>query len=98
MSSYEVGKLFRDIFVDKEVRKEFAGSPETVLSRYDLTGSERDMISSRNYLALYESSIHPVLLFHFAQTVGVRDEFMKEVVPKLSGVRNDYYDYYSRLQ
>lgn len=95
MSLYEAGKLIHDIFVDESLRTEFRSDPNRVFSKYKLTNEEKEAIVKRDYIALYASGIHPVLLFHFAQTVDVRDNFMKEVIPKLAGVRNAYYDYYS---
>ena len=38
--------------------------------------------------------VHPVLLFHLSAILYPRDKYVQEVVPKLDGVPNAFYDYY----
>ena len=39
--------------------------------------------------------VHPVLLFHLSVVLNPREWYMKEVVPKIRGVPNRWYDYYA---
>jgi hypothetical protein len=47
-------------------------------------------------LDLYRQGAHPLLLFHFATVMGSRERYVREVVPRLRGVPNAFYDYYAR--
>jgi hypothetical protein len=62
MSRYQVDKLLRDMRRDDGLAAQFRDNIESVLDRYQLDATERDLLGRWEIRALYERGASPLLL------------------------------------
>jgi hypothetical protein len=94
MSSYELNRAIHRIYTDRNNALAFRAGDHALLAAFDLTAEERAALESRDFPRLWAMHVHPVLLFHLSVVLKPRDWYMREVVPKIQGVPNRWYDYY----
>ncbi len=94
MSNYELNKAIHTIYIVKENAVAFKAKDYSILDRFDLSNDECEKIKAHDFPGLFGLGVHPVLLFHLSAILYPRDKYVQEVVPKLDGVPNAFYDYY----
>ena len=94
MSDYELNRAIHHIYTDKELTGAFRRHDYTVLNDFDLTVDERQALKARDFPKLWALHVHPVLLFHLSAVLNPREWYLENVVPKIKGVPNKFYDYY----
>ena len=95
MSSYDLNKAIHRIYIDRDRTMAFRAGDHTMLEGFDLTEDERRALVERDFPRLWAMDVHPVLLFHFSAVLNPREWYVSEVVPKIRGVPNSWYDYYA---
>ena len=95
MSSYELNKAIHRIYIDRDRTMAFRDGDHAMLEGFDLTEDERRALVERDFPLLWAMDVHPVLLFHFSAVLNPREWYVSEVVPKIRGVPNSWYDYYA---
>jgi hypothetical protein len=95
MSSYELNRAIHQVYTDRNNTMAFRAGEYAVLDRFELTAEERGALTGRNFPLLWALHVHPVLLFHLSVVLNPREWYMREVVPKIRGVPNRWYDYYT---
>ena len=66
------------------------------LDAFELTPDERAALETRDFPKLWSLNVHPVLLFHLSAVLNPREWYLANVVPKIEGVPNKYYDFYGK--
>ena len=94
MSSYELNRAIHRIYTDRDNTLAFRAGDHGLLDAFDLTAEERAALESRDFPRLWAMHVHPVLLFHLSVVLKPREWYMQEVVPRIQGVPNRWYDYY----
>ena len=94
MSDYELNRAIHHIYTDRERTVAFRRADFAVLDRFDLTAAERRALEDRDFPQLWALHVHPVLLFHLSAVLNPREWYLENVVPKIKGVPNRFYDYY----
>jgi hypothetical protein len=95
MSSYELNRAIHCVYTDRDNAMAFRRGEYKVLDGFDLTAEEREALTGRDFPRLWALHVHPVLLFHLSAVLHPREWYMTEVVPKIQGVPNRWYDYYA---
>jgi hypothetical protein len=98
MSSYELNRAIHRIYTDRNRTLAFRAGDFGLLESFDLSADERTALTGRDFPRLWALHVHPVLLFHLSVVLNPREWYMREVVPKIRGVPNRWYDYYSTAQ
>jgi hypothetical protein len=93
MSVYELNRAIHHVYIDRDKAIAFRGGDNTVLEPFDLSDEERDALSNRDFPKLWALHTHPVLLFHLSAVLNPREWYIENVVPKIQGVPNIWYDY-----
>lgn len=96
MAAYDLCKALHRVVVDRDAAMAARAGEFAALADLALTPEERQAIERADLVALYRHGAHPLLLFHFATVLGSRERYVREVVPRLRGVPNAFYDYYTR--
>jgi hypothetical protein len=94
MSSYELNRAIHHIYIDRDRTAAFRSGDYAILDRFALTQEEREALQSRDFPRLWALHVHPVLLFHLSAVLNPREWYLQNVVPKIKGVPNRFYDYY----
>ena len=94
MSAYELNRAIHHIYIDRERTQAFRRGDYAVLGAFDLTGEEQQALTGRDFPKLWALDVHPVLLFHLSAVLNPREWYIENVVPKIQGVPNMWYDYY----
>jgi hypothetical protein len=94
MSEYELNRAIHHIYVDRTRTAAFRDGDYHALDEFDLTERERRALEARDFPALWALDVHPVLLFHLSAVLNPREWYLENVVPKIKGVANKYYDFY----
>jgi hypothetical protein len=95
MSSYELNRAIHQVYTNRNNTMAFRAGDYKVLDGFELTAQERDALTGRDFPGLWALDVHPVLLFHLSVVLNPREWYMREVVPKIRGVPNRWYDYYN---
>jgi hypothetical protein len=98
VTRYQLCKALHTIYVERDATMALRAGDFSLLDRFDLEPEERAAIESKDLVELYRLGAHPVLLFHFSAVLNPRETYVREVVPRLQGVPNPFYDYYRRRQ
>ena len=72
MSRYEVDKLLRDLRRDEEMATHFRSDIETVLDRYKLDTTERELLKTWDIRKMYDRGVNPLLLLLANGAAGKR--------------------------
>jgi hypothetical protein len=72
MSRYEVDKLLRDLRRDEEMAAHFRSNIETVLDRYKLDATERELLKTWDIRKMYDRGVNPLLLLLANGAAGKR--------------------------
>jgi hypothetical protein len=72
MSRYEVDKLLRDLRRDEEMATHFRSDIETVLDRYKLDATERELLKTWDIRKMYDRGVNPLLLLLANGATGKR--------------------------
>jgi hypothetical protein len=96
MSEYELNRSIHHVYTNKERTAAFRERNYTALDAFDLTSEERAALEGRDFPKLWALNVHPVLLFHLSAVLNPREWYLAEVVPKIAGVPNKYYDFYGK--
>lgn len=94
MSVYELNRAIHHIYIDRDRTYAFRAGDDRVLDGFDLTPEEKRALSERDFPTLWALHVHPVLLFHLSAVLNPREWYIQNVVPKIQGVPNMWYDYY----
>jgi len=94
MSVYELNRAIDHIYIDRDRTYAFRARDYAVLDRFALTPEERQALTERDFPRLWALHVHPVLLFHLSAVLNPREWYIENVVPKIQGVPNMWYDYY----
>jgi hypothetical protein len=94
MSEYELNRAIHHVYTDRERCAAFRDGEFHELNAFELTSEERTALETRDFPALWALNVHPVLLFHLSAVLNPREWYLQNVVPKIEGVPNKYYDYY----
>jgi hypothetical protein len=95
MSSYELNRAIHRVYTDRDNAMAFRRGEYQILDGFELTVEEREALTERDFPRLWALHVHPVLLFHLSVVLYPREWYMTEVVPKIQGVPNRWYDYYA---
>jgi hypothetical protein len=95
MSSYDLNRAIHHIYTDRERTAAFARGDTAMLDAFDLTPAERAALETRDFPQLWALDVHPVILFHLSAVLNPREWYLSEVVPRIAGVPNRYYDFYA---
>lgn len=95
MSDYELNRVVHHIYTDRVRTIAFRAGDYSELDQFDLTRDERDALTGRDFPRLWSLHVHPVLLFHLSAVLYPREWYLQEVVPRIQGVPNKWYDYYA---
>ncbi|MDQ7858836.1 MAG: hypothetical protein QN174_02925 [Armatimonadota bacterium] len=94
MGSYDLCKALHRVIASREAGAAVRAGDFGALASLALDPEERRAIEHADFVRLYRLGAHPLLLFHFATVIGSRERYVREVVPRLQGVPNPFYDYY----
>ena len=94
MSDYELNRAIHHIYTDRERTAAFRQGDYAGLDHFALAPEERRALESRDFPQLWALNVHPVLLFHRSAVLNPREWYLQNVVPKIKGVPNRFYDYY----
>jgi hypothetical protein len=78
------------------VRKEIRLAQLELQEKGKRAGLGAGMFGGSGLVALYGLGAHPVLLFHYSVVLNPRETYIREVVPRIQGMPNPFYDYYTR--
>jgi hypothetical protein len=95
MSSYELNRAIHCVYTDRNNAMAFRRGEYKVLDGFKLTAEEHEALTGRDFPRLWALHVHPVLLFHLSVVLHPREWYITEVVPKIQGVPNQWYDYYA---
>ena len=95
MAELDLNRAIHHIYTDRERTTAFRAGDNSELDAFALTPAERTALETRDFPALWALDVHPVLLFHLSAVLNPREWYLKNVVPKIEGVPNKYYDFYS---
>ena len=98
MSSYELNKVIHHVYIDCDLTMAFRDGDYSMFDAFDQTDDECEVLTGRDFPALWAKDIHPVLLIHFSAVLNSREWYVDEVVSKNQGVPNSWYDYYGRRE
>jgi len=98
MSVYELNRAIHHVYVDRAKTMAFREGDISVLAPFDLTDDERNALINRDFPKLWALHTHPVLLFHLSAVLNPREWYIENVVPKIQGVPNVWYDYYPHTE
>lgn len=98
MSVYQLNRAIHHIYIERDRALAFRGGDNAVLDKFDLSAEERAAMVERDFPRLWALNAHPVLLFHLSVVLFPREWYMQNVVPKIQGVPNAWYDYYDANQ
>jgi hypothetical protein len=96
MSEYELNRCIHHVYTDRERTAAFRGGDFIALDAFDLTAEERAALEGHDFPKLWSLHVHPVLLFHLSAVLYPREWYLANVVPKIAGVPNKYYDFYNK--
>jgi len=96
MSEYELNRSIHHVYTNKERTVAFRDGNYAALDAFDLSAEERAALEGRDFPKLWALNVHPVLLFHLSAVLNPREWYLAEVVPKIAGVPNKYYDFYGK--
>ncbi len=96
MGPYQLCKALHHIYIDRAATLAFRAGDFSVLDGFDLTAEERAALESKDLVTLYRLGAHPLLLFHLSAVLNPRETYVREIVPRLQGIPNPFYDYYQR--
>jgi hypothetical protein len=96
MSEYELNRSIHHVYTNKERTAAFRDGNYNALDAFDLSAEERAALEKRDFPKLWALNVHPVLLFHLSAVLNPREWYLAEVVPKIAGVPNKYYDFYGK--
>jgi hypothetical protein len=96
MSEYELNRSIHHVYTNKDRTTAFRDWNYKALDAFDLSAEERAALEGRDFPKLWALNVHPVLLFHLSAVLNPREWYLAEVVPKIAGVPNKYYDFYSK--
>ena len=94
MSFYDLNRAIHHINLHRDATMAFRAGDFALLDDYALTAEERTALTGRDFPALWALHVHPVLLFHLSAVLNPREWYIENVVPKIKGVPNRWYDYY----
>lgn len=95
MSVHELNRAIHHVYIDRDRTMAFRAGDYAMLDTFDLTAEEHAALTHRDFPKLWALHVHPVLLFHLSAVLNPREWYLQEVVPKIQGVPNHWYDYYS---
>jgi hypothetical protein len=90
---YDLCKALHAIYIDRERTMAARAGDFSCLVQFKLTPAERTAIEQKDLVSLYRLGAHPILLFHFSAVLNSRETYIREVVPHIQGVHNDFYNY-----
>jgi hypothetical protein len=96
MSEYELNRCIHHVYTDRDQTAAFRGGDFHALDAFDLSAEERAALEGHDFAKLWSLHVHPVLLFHLSAVLYPREWYLANVVPKIAGVPNKYYDFYSK--
>lgn len=96
MSEYELNRSIHHVYTDREQTAAFRAGDYRALDAFALTAEERAALEARDFPKLWSLNVHPVLLFHLSAVLNPREWYLSNVVPKIAGVPNKYYDFYAK--
>ena len=94
MSVYDLNRAIHTVYIHRENTVAFRESKFEVLDQFDLTTEERTALEQRDFVKLWSLHVHPVILFHLSAVLNPREWYIQNVVPKIAGVPNQFYDFY----
>jgi len=95
MSMHELNRAIHHIYTTRSQTMAFRSEDYSILDRFGLSSDERRALEARDFPRLWALNVHPVLLFHFSAVLYPRDWYLQEVVPRIKGIPNHWYDYYA---
>ena len=96
MSEYELNRSIHHVYTDRQRTAAFRDGDFRALDAFELTPEERTALETRDFPKLWSLNVHPVLLFHLSAVLNPREWYLANVVPKIEGVPNKYYDFYGK--
>lgn len=94
MTMYQLNKAVHHIYMHRDITMAVRDGDFSAADGFDLTAEERAALVERDFPALWQLGVHPVLLFHLSAVLNPREWYIKEVVPHIQGIPNVWYDYY----
>jgi hypothetical protein len=88
MSHYATSRMMWEITCDRDLAEKFRTDPAAVLDGRDLDDQERKALAAHDLRGLFELSIHPFVLYHFALRLagGWSPPFMQDYLAQLKGL------------
>ena len=96
MSEYELNRSIHHVYTDRERTAAFRAGDYGVLEGFALEPDERAALVTLDFPKLWALNVHPVLLFHLSAVLNPREWYLANVIPKITGVPNKYYDFYAK--
>lgn len=97
MAAAELSRALHRLIGNRQRALRFRDGDDAAAFTDELDGDERAALAARDLPRLYALGAHPILLFHLSAILYARAHYVANVVPKLQGVPNPYYDYYQRF-
>jgi hypothetical protein len=94
VSVYDLNRAIHTVYIDRANTIAFRDGDYTVLDQFDLTPEERGALEARDFVKLWSLHVHPIILFHLSAVLNPREWYMQNVVPKIAGIPNQFYDFY----
>ena len=80
MSSYELNKVIHHVYIDCDLTMAFRDGDYSMFDAFDLTDDECEVLTGRDFPALWAKDIYPVLLIHLSAVLNSREWYIDEVV------------------
>jgi len=94
VSVYDLNRAIHHVYIHRENTLAFRDKNYAVLDQFDLTPEERTALEERDFVKLWSLHVHPIILFHLSAVLNPREWYFQNVVPKIEGVPNQFYDFY----
>ena len=98
MSAYELNRAIHTVYIHRDNTMAFRDGDFSMLAPFDLSPEEYAAIVERDFPKLWSLHAHPIILFHLSAVLNPREWYMQNVAPKIVGVPNQFYDFYSTAE
>ena len=95
MTVRELCATIHEITLDRTRALAYRDGDTSWLDSFPLDTDERAAFERKDLAELWRLGAHPIMLFHLSAILFGRAHYIENVVPKIQGVPNPFYDYYS---
>lgn len=95
MTVRQLCTAIHDVTLDRNRALAYRDGDVSVFAACELDPEERAALEAKDLPELWRLGAHPVMLFHLSAILFGRSHYIENVVPKIQGVPNPFYDYYA---